>query len=77
MKWINIKDELPEKAGFYLTVVNELSPFEDNFMSPIYEDLIKIIYFFKERNVTGWQKDWTKKPSNVKYWMPLPSSPKN
>ena len=73
MEWI--KEKLPETAGFYLVVANELQPHTDEFMNEQFKDEVKIIFYFKERNVTGWQKDWTGKPSNVKYWMPLPAIP--
>jgi hypothetical protein len=73
MEWV--KEKLPETAGFYLVVTDELQPHTDEFMNEQFKSEVKIIFYFKEPNVTGWQKDWTGKPSNVKYWMPLPPIP--
>ena len=75
MKWI--KYHLPIKAGFYLVVRNVCQCHTDKYQNEVYKDEIKIIFYFKERNVTGWEKDWTGKPSNIKYWMPLPNIPAN
>jgi hypothetical protein len=72
MEW---KTGLPNKAGFYLMARNVLQPHTNENHNNVYKDEIEIIFYFKERNVTGWQKDWTAKPSNVKYWMPLPIIP--
>lgn len=74
-KWINVKERLPEKASFCLVVVNELQPYTDKYMNEQFKDEVKIIYYFKERATTGWQNDWRGRPSNVKYWMPVPPKP--
>ncbi len=73
MDWINNK--LPKKAGYYLVVKSVVQVHTDDNFNPVYKDEIEIIFYFKERNVTGWQKDWTGEPSNVKYWMHLPKIP--
>ncbi len=75
MHWVSVINQVPEIAGYYLVVVNEKQPHTDKFLNEQYQDEVKIIYYFKERNVTGWQKDWTGKHSDVKYWMPVPQIP--
>lgn len=77
MEWISVNKRLPETAQYCLVCVNELQSHTDEFGNDQYKDEVKIIYYFKERNVTGWQNDWTGKPSKVKFWMPLPEPPKN
>jgi hypothetical protein len=73
--WISVKDKLPEVAQFCLVTTNELQPLTDKLLNEQYKMEVKIIYYFKERNVTGWQNDWTGKQSDVKFWMPLPKPP--
>jgi hypothetical protein len=74
-EWISVKTRLPEEAGFYLVSASELDPIEKVFGTPSYTNKTKIIFYFNERNVIGWQKDWTGEPHNVTHWMPLPKAP--
>jgi len=76
MEWIRVQDKLPEEAMFCLVSRSVLSAYTDENLNNQYELEVCIIYYFKERNVTGWEKDWTNKPSSVQFWMPLPSPPK-
>lgn len=70
-----VVDRFPETAGFYLVTRKVLDTHTDEFLNDRYIDEVVIIFYFKERNVTGWEKDWTNKPSNVIGWMPLPNKP--
>ena len=73
--WINPLKKLPDNPDFYLVAANTLQSHTDKNHNEVYKIEVRIIFYFKEPNVTGWQKDWTGKPSDVKGWMQIPAPP--
>lgn len=76
-RWIKVEERLPENPMFCLVWKKVLSPYTDKQMNDVFEFKLETIYYFKERNYTGWQNDWTGKPSDVTHWQPLPTPPTN
>jgi hypothetical protein len=74
-KWIDVKNNLPEVAGFYWVNRIVVDTHTDDHGNAQFINEQEKIFYFKERNVTGWEKDWTANPSNVTHWQPLPSAP--
>jgi hypothetical protein len=74
-KWIDVKNNLPEVAGFYWVNRIVVDTHTDDHGNAQFINEQEKIFYFKERNVTGWEKDWTGNPSNVTHWQPLPSAP--
>lgn len=70
MKWISVKDRLPDRQGTYLVYAPSYSMGSSSGL-----DCINGIMFAR------WRKNWSietgyyKRPGCVEYWMPLPSPP--
>lgn len=75
-KWISVEERLPEESGYYLVFRKVENTHVNDQHKAMYSNERCIIFYFKERNVTGWQKDWTGNPSFVTHWLPLPSAPR-
>lgn len=66
MKWISVKDKLPEKEGFYLVYCKDVLKTESTDVSPIMVDSFN----------TYEDEKWFSEYEDADYWMPLPEPPK-
>jgi hypothetical protein len=68
MEWISVKDRLPEKTGYYLTVVDEIAASKTRGVIEI-QDLYEGVDLHKMERILKFQ-------DYVTHWMPLPEPPK-